>query len=65
MERKLKSGEMLAVTGCTESLTTSWIRRGALPKPEKDTAGNFEWGGNDIENVRRLLAAYNRRKKSK
>jgi hypothetical protein len=63
MKRKLTSGAMLAITGCTESLTASWIRRGVLPKPQKDTAGNYEWSQEDVQNVRKLLDEYHRRKK--
>lgn len=63
MDRKLKSGEMLRMIGCHESLLVSWIRRGVVPRPPKDTAGNYEWGPNDIENVRQVLAAYCKSKK--
>lgn len=62
-ERKLKSGEMLRMIGCSESLLVSWIRRGVVPRPTKDTAGNFEWSPTDIENVCKALAAYQKSKK--
>lgn len=63
MDKKLKSGAMLQLIGCPESLLVSWIRRGVVPRPPKDTAGNFEWSEPDIENVRKALAAYQKSKK--
>jgi hypothetical protein len=63
MERKMKSGGMLRVTGCTESLLMSWLRRGRLRRPPKDTAGNFEWDEEHIAEVRQALATYQKSKK--
>ncbi len=54
--RGVKTRDALADLGCAESHLQSLIRRGRIPRPAKDTAGNFDWSEADIAAAREALA---------
>jgi hypothetical protein len=62
MERKLPTGPFGRAHGYSVVRLLGLIYAGRIPPPEKDLAGRYLWGQEDLENVRRALAVDHRRK---
>jgi hypothetical protein len=62
MERKMPTGPFGRAHGFSVVRLLGLIYQGRIPPPEKDLAGRYLWGTEDLANVQRALARDRRRK---
>ncbi len=60
----LKTTDVSRLLGCTYWQLFGRIRSGTLPKPPKDSSGDYCWSPKDVAAARKVLRAAERRRQA-